>query len=371
MPRRKKTKSKKGGKSKSKKGRASAGKTGAMGGKKMTKTVVVGSGFQSDTEVVKMRYTDEVLLTFGASAGAIGNLVYGINTPRLPCRIIGTETCQGWASQAAKYGKYVCTGSTLHWRATKLIAGAVYGSLNAGNPIGVAATQSTLIHAVVYPVASGSTTSASIRDAAVQKYASRRFEWPMNGGVVPFSSSTPPQEGLSDQNNPRMTWKGSMSMSPSKIDGEPNLRSSNYEAVTSADPTLVPTYVLAFQDIFLDITYEAVYSLEIDMVYDVIFFDRKDFANVLRVGPSLRTLRVPPNCCTSDSKVPSLVLEEKKSSVPDIEALLVEDYRLAPHRAGVVPKSVEGLTTPLPANREGQDKPAKSVYFRIAGYPVL
>jgi len=350
MPRKRKAgKKKKGGKSKSKKGRPGGGKTSALGGKKMTKTVVPGSGFQSDVEIVKMRYTDELLFTFGASGGAVANLEYGVNTPLVPCRTAGTETSQGWASQAAKYGKYVCTGSRIRWRITKLSAGGMYGSLGT---MGVIATNSSLVHAVVYPVTSRGAPATSIRNAAVQKYASRRFEWP-------YGNTTTSAESTQDQNNPRMTWRGSMAMSPSKLDGEPNLRSASYEANTNAEPSLICLYVIAFQDILLDTTYEGVFSVEIDIEYDVTFFDRLEFDNVLVQRPPLRTVRAPP-ISSSEKKEPSLVLDEKKSSIPPIENLLIEDYRLAPPRAGIQGK--ERLES------KGQSKPIAGGFFRGVGF---
>jgi hypothetical protein len=238
---------------------------------------VPGNGFDTDAERVTLKFTDQYLAVQGASGGAISSLLYGINTPRQPNRTSNTGVCQGWGSMTAKYGKYVCHGSTIKWRIVKHVP-AQYGSLGG---LGNFATNSALVHAVCYPASSMAGSSiASVRNAAVQKYAAPRYEWAKEGNS-PSSA---------DELNPRILWQGSMAMTPSKIDGEPSIRMPSYEAAVGSDPSLISLYAFVFQDVLSDVTYEGVFMVEVNLTYDVTFYERIAQVDALRaeMGPPLR-----------------------------------------------------------------------------------
>jgi hypothetical protein len=244
-------------------------------GKKIQTLRVPGIGFDTDAERVTLRYSDEYLLVQGASGGALTQILYGINTPRLPNRQFGAATAQGWANSAAKYTSYVCTGSKFKWRITRHNAGSAYGSLGT---LGTYPTNSVIVHGVVFPESSAGQALISVNAASVQKYASKRYEWSLEneGGSTSYSAL---------EQNPRILWSGSMAMTPSKIDGEPMLRQSKYEALITADPTAVSNYVINLQDVLADTTFKGVFLVEVQMEYDVTFFGRMSQGDSLRSGP--------------------------------------------------------------------------------------
>jgi hypothetical protein len=244
---------------------------------------VPGNAFDTDAERVTLKFTDQYLAVQGASGGSISSLLYGINTPKQPNRTSNTGVPQGWASMIAKFGKYVCHGSTINWRITRHAAGTSYGSLGT---LGTTPTHSSIIQAVCYPAPFNTGSAvASVRDAAAQKYASVRYEWARETG----SPTDVDNVGL--EQNPRIVWKGSMAMSPSKIDGEPNLRMPTYEAAVGSDPTAVSLYAFVFQDVISDATYEGVFLTEVTMTYDVTFFERLAQDDALKISP-IRPLRM-------------------------------------------------------------------------------
>jgi hypothetical protein len=259
---------------------------------------VPGNSFDTDAERVTLKYTDQYIAVQGASGGAVSSLVYGINTPRVPNRTSGSLAPQGWGSMIAKFSKYVCHGSTFKWRIVQHVPGLGFGSLGS---LGVVPTNSSLVQAVCFANPSSNDAVASVRDGAVQKYASPRYEWQVVGNGSQIST-------VSIETNPRVLWKGSMAMSASKIDGEPNLRSASYEAAVTADPTNGSQYVLLFQDVVADTTFKGVFFVEISMTYDVTFFDRFEQVDSLHVSLPLRAVCMSP----PKARVPK---EESKAPV--------------------------------------------------------
>jgi len=276
-------------------GRCSKAKGATKRNNKAQITKVPGSGFDSDVLKCTLRYTDQFIFVQAASGGAQSSIQYGLNTPRLPNRGSGTATAQGWFSTIAKYERYLCTGSKIRWNITLVPATATSslmgaGAFNVAVPVGVLAVNST-----------GSTGTGTVLVAAVQKYSSRRHDFP---AIVSSANSE-----SSGTNNPRQTWKGSHSMSVSKIDGEPNLRQSQYEATVTADPTAIPLWSFQIQDVLLDTTYKGIFMVEVFIEYDCIFWERIQQNNSLEQSSVFRVAEVKSSAPFSSERK-----QESKSS---------------------------------------------------------
>jgi len=178
----------------------------------------------------------------------------------------GSGNPQGWSIYTSMFKRYVVLGSRIHWRIRNMQPGGGYGSLGTE---GAAPTVSCMYAVVLVPTPSSATAATSMGAAAVQKYATRRHDFPRNRSSDGSSGFPEPT-----QLNPAETWSGSRSMAIHKIDGEPNLRQSNYEAIVSASPTLIPTWLFYFQDLLSDTTAKGVWWIEVEVSYDVVFFDR-------------------------------------------------------------------------------------------------
>jgi hypothetical protein len=233
-----------------------------------------------DAEIVSLRYSDQTLLVMGSTAGVVNNLSYKLNSV---FNVDGSSgTPQGVADLALKYRKVQVMGSRIRWQLRQLAPGVSVGNLGT---IGVAATHSALSACVLYPFPSGGATAASVLSAAVQKYASKRFDWPLivSSDVI----------GVTEL-NPRMTYRGRSSMTVAKLDASPDPRQDSYCSVLgSADPANLCYWVFAFQDLVADPAFKGVWQAEIDIDYDVRCYDRVTLGDSLRerVGPCALSLR--------------------------------------------------------------------------------
>jgi len=222
---------------------------------------------------VRLRYTDDVILTLSGSAGTLQTWAYSLNNPRV-CNINGSTGQPAlWTQFAAEYGQFVCLGSRIRWRISQIPAGIAYGALGTK---GAVPTNTGLISAVMLPVSSATGALSSIRGASVQEYSKRRFDF------VPESKSL-----VNVDINPRVVWKGSHAMTTAKIQGEPNVRQSSYEAAVTASPATA-AWVFAFQDVTSDTAYQAVFHGEFDIEYDTIFFNKVALQNAQAPQPPLR-----------------------------------------------------------------------------------
>lgn len=242
------------------KGRAGARKQPA----KKQVTRVPGGHFSADAESVQLMYSDQYILVAGASGGVLGSLNYKLNSLFQVNATAGAGTPQGVAELQTKFSKYIVRSSRIHWRIRAMEAGGSYG---ASGTQGVQATNSGLYSAVAYPLPAGASIQSSIAGSAVQKYASRRFDWPRDRPIIVAQ-----YEPL--QINPAVVWQGSLSMSPAKLDADPDPRNPSYAAAFGADPTNLSYWTLAFQDVLADTTIKGVWLAEVDLVYTVYAFDR-------------------------------------------------------------------------------------------------
>jgi len=187
----------------------------------------------------------------------------------------GSGTPQGTSDLSAKFQKYLVEHCRISWRIRLLYGGGTFGSLGV---LGAAPTTSALNSAVMYPLPTGATQATSVQGAAVQKYASKRFDWPRDR---PYLTAVYEPEQL----NPAFIWKGSHSVDVFKLDGAPLIDLTEYQAVFGADPTNLQYWIFNFQDVLADATYEGVWLAVIDLSYRVKAFDRVVLSDSLRSGP--------------------------------------------------------------------------------------
>jgi hypothetical protein len=217
---------------------------------------VPSSGYQPEAERVTLRFVDILHLTAGAASGALVQQLYGLNTPRVPDRTGSTGTAQGWATLQSLYNNYVCYGSKVSWLMTQTTPGA--------NPTGTMS-----VRAAVLPAPDGGFGGSSlVADMSVQRFA-RRWAFP---DVVQTNISNP-LAGFTNR------WRGRHRMQVAKIEGEPNLRTSSYEATTTTDPSRVCYWGFFFQDVLGDGTAKPSMIIEVLIEYDVLFFNRKAIGN--------------------------------------------------------------------------------------------
>jgi hypothetical protein len=242
---------------------------------------VPGSQFETDGERCTVKYSDSFVLVQGASAGALSTLQYKLNSVFQVNATNATGTPQGVADLAIKYKKVIVESSRIHWRIRAMQAQGSFGSL--GN-LGTNPTNSGLISAVLVPTPSNYAAITSIATAAVQKYASRRHDWPRE---------TPIASGIhSTELNPAMLWQGTHSMSSKKLDADPDPKQAGFVSnLGSADPSILQKWILSFQDVLADATYEAVWFVEVDLWYTIYCFDRAAVGDALVSQGPLRSIK--------------------------------------------------------------------------------
>lgn len=247
-------------------------------GKIASRDVVPSNRFVADEKRVRLRYTDQTLYAFSATGGAVNVLGYSLNG----CNPVNFNTSsgspQGWTLLSSEYSSYVVLNSSIRWRIVSQRGGAPYGSLGT---LGANPAVSALVSATMYPRGSLSAGATSVKDASVQQYSVRRFDFPPEI----HSTGTPSLIDLNAQ-NPRNVWRGRHSMAVQKLDGEESIRQPPYEALVSANPTNYQRWYFVFQDTLADTTAEPVFLVEVDIEYDVLMFNRKLVTDAL-VGDGL------------------------------------------------------------------------------------
>lgn len=266
-------------------------------------TVVPGNSFEADAERVRLRYSDQYLVIQGASGGTLTNYPYKLNSLFNVNVNASAGTYQGTASLSAKFKKYLITGSRIRWQFRFMQPGGSYGALGA---LGVAPTNSGLFAATMYPVPTAMSTSTTLVNAGVQKYAVKRFDWPRTVPVIALQYEP-------TQINPRETWSGRHSMSVAKLDGEPMIRQDAYEANFGADPARLQYWAFALQDLLADTTVKGVWLAEVDMEADVFAYERNNIGDVVAAGPLCAIIASP-----QEEKAPA-------PSSPDTHALVEPD----------------------------------------------
>lgn len=257
---------------------------------------VPGNQFYTDGERAVVKYTDQILLVQGASGGALNSLSYKLNSVFQVNSTASAGTPQGVAELSAKYKKYRVEHSRIHWRIRLMQPGGTFGSLGV---LGAAATTTAMFNAVAYPLQTSASAATSITAAAVQKYAVRRYDWPRVFGVP--GAATPESTVV----NPAVVWKGGMSMSPAKLDGDPDPKQASYVANFGTDPVASQFWVFSFQDILADATAKGVWLAEVEVYQTVYCFDR------LLIGDALESRPLAPVVM-----VPSCKQQEEKQEAP-------------------------------------------------------
>jgi len=221
----------------------------------------------ADSVYTTLKFSDSYLLVQGASAGALNTLSYKLNSLYKPNHTANTGQYQGIVPLSDQFMKAVVVSSHIRWRFRHTVAGINYGSLGL---TGTAATHSGFINAVLYPLPTAATAVTTLQQAAVQKYATKRFDFPMEL-VGDFSAPVT----SSEQINPAQVWRGTHTMNVAKLDGQVSTSQAAYEHLfASGDPTDVQYWLFNFQDVLSDTTYEAVWYAEVDIIATVRFFDR-------------------------------------------------------------------------------------------------
>jgi len=265
---------------------------------------ILSTQFQADAERVRLRFIDVVTVVPG-TGGQLYVQSYGVNTPRVPERTGSTGVAQGFGQYALRFARYCCLGSRISWRVTHL-----------GDD---ASNSATAVRAVVAPVTSAGGSITSYSDAAVQKY-SRRWAYPTQTGQASAAASP--------STDPRNMWSGRHAMTVSKLEGQPMLRTSAYEALVSADPTNICTWRFTWADVNPNTSAASKPMLlfEVELEYDCVFFDRLQYPNTLEerayprtvvAGPSASRDVLRPRSAESDQTSPvSSPGEEKKVERP-------------------------------------------------------
>lgn len=306
-------------------------------------TTVPSKNYYADGERVTLRFSDSYVATQGASGGALSTLIYKLNSLFQVNQTAGSGTPQGVTNLTGRFQRYIVHGSTIRWRIRFLQPGGTFGSLGV---VGAAATTSDLMSAVLYPKTVGSTFLGSVAAAAVQKYASRRFDWPRDRPVIAGAYEP-------TQINPAEVWRGSARMSSAKLDANPDPKIAEYQAVFGADPANLQLWVFNFQDVVADATAKGVWFVEVDLSYDVYAFDRIAQGDLLApVSQGLVTMRPrdPPDAKSDKSvelktmlprSTPSfLSTESKEGSPPETVDRYTPVAQFDSERWAIVPKAV-------------------------------
>jgi len=276
-----------------------SGRRGIGGGGKIQ--VVSGEQYVADTARLTMKYTDQTLYVAGSTGGALMNVAYTMNDPTQCNKTTSSGVPQGWAAYSGMFDKFVVLGSKIHWRIRNLQPG---GSFGASGNLGANPTNSCMYSFVLVPFASNDAGPSSVAAAAVAKYASKRYDFPRNRNGDGGSGYPEPT-----QQNPAEVWKGSHSMSVSKIEGEPNLRQSVYEGFVGAGPPSLATpcyWQFYLQDILAGVAAKGVFLFQVEVWYDILFFDRKTVSDTF-LGlprPALTSVvsPVPPSSSSHEEK---------------------------------------------------------------------
>lgn len=280
--------------------------------RKRTETKIPGKNFSADSMKVKMEYADQYFLVQGASGGVMSALGYSLNSG-VSCNLISSSgQPQGWTNLAAQYGQYVITGSKINWRIAQKPTAQTYGTLGA---LGTAPTAGhvAFISACMYPKPSIASDATSVENMAVQPYASKRHDF-----CLEWNTNSEAEDGYTEVSD-RALWTGSNSMTVSKLDGEPDLRSDSYEATTSVEPTRLCQWVFGFQDVTADAAYEAVFFVQVQVCYDVLFFGRKLVNDSLARVVNLKPLK---------TKIPMISVRAKKSEEEKKPPAADDDFEL-------------------------------------------
>lgn len=259
--------------------------------------VVAGPQYVADTARVRLKYTDQTIYTIASSAGAMNSVSYTMNDPTQCNHTTAAGVPQGWATYSGQFQRFCVIHSHIRWRIRNLKPGDSFGSLGT---LGVNPTHSVLYGGVLAPLPSTGALATTLAGAAVQKYASRRHDFPIAGNLDGTSGFPDPS-----RTNPAEIWTGSRSMSISKLEGEPNLRSSLYEASVSTGPpavTQVCYWVFYLLDMLADATGKGVLLFEVDVTYDCLFFDRKTVSDTFLAEHRLSAKSTDAVSCRAEEK---------------------------------------------------------------------
>jgi len=268
---------------------------------------VPGNQFYTDAERATVKFSDQIILVQGSSGGTLNNLAYKLNSVFQVNATSASGTPQGVAELSAKYKRYRVENSRIRWRIRLMQPGGTFGSLGV---LGVAATTTAMFAAVAYPAQESAILPTSVNVAAVQKYATKRYDWPRVFGTP---SAAAPESTVV---NPAVIWRGRMAMSPAKLDADPDPKQAGYVAAFGTDPSAISYFVLAFQDVLADATAKGVWLAEIDIEQTIYCFDRIVVADALLAAPlAALTMSPTPAARRLEQKEEKLVLQDKKQVV--------------------------------------------------------
>jgi len=296
-------------------------------------TTVPSSQFYSDGERATLKYTDSYMAVQAASGGTLSVLSYKLNSLFQVNQTASSGTPQGISILSGKFKKYIVHGSRIRWRIRFVQPGGNYGSLGV---LGVQATHSDLMSGVLYPLPSGAVSPTSIAAASVQKYASKRHDWPrdlpINVGVYEPT-----------QLNPAELWQGTAQMTAAKLDGAPDPLVQEYQAAFGADPSNLAVWLFNFQDVLADATAKGVWFIEVDLLYDVYAFDRVTVGDTLLDPDFPPVVQMPPAGSVSPRLASSLEDKEPASPPETVDRYtLVEVKDLPSERKVVAPPPGSG-----------------------------
>lgn len=256
------------------------------------------AGFTDEVHAT-LKFSDSYILSFGLTGGSYQYVAFSLNGLS-PCNLsTSSGQPQYFTQYSAVYQKYVVFRSRFRWRLKQLWCLTSGGS-------GAGPTGTAMPVCVIYPQPSGASAVSSIRAAAAQQYAKRHdFQ------IEEKATTSSPTDISIISNNPRSEWIGSMVMDVAKLDGEPNLRTSLYESAVSTNPTNIPSWIIGFQDVLADSLYKGVFLFEVDLFYDVFFFDRKAVADSSLLGLPAQLFTAGPVPPSPSSR------EEKKTEQKD------------------------------------------------------
>jgi len=276
---------------------------------------IPGNQFYTDAERATVKFTDQILLVQGASGGTLNSLLYKLNSVFQVNFNSSSGTPQGVAELSAKYYNYRVEHSRIHWRIRLMQPGATFGSLGV---LGVAATTTAMFNAVAYPIQAHAAAPASITAAAVQKYATKRYDWPRVFGVP--GAATPESTVV----NPAVIWRGRISMTPAKLDADPDPKQSSYTALFGADPSLLSYWALSFQDILADATAKGVWLAEVEVYQTVYCYGRKVIGDLLVASRPLSVLTMSPEPLRSEEKKEFSPPKATPRAAPQVQPLDVD-----------------------------------------------
>lgn len=228
-----------------------------------------------------LKFTDQLILVQPASGGTLSQLNYKLNSVFQVNATSASGTPQGVAELSAKFKRYRVESSRISWRIRLLRLGENFGSLGV---LGAVPTHSCLFNSTLYPLPSNGVAPTSLTAAAVQKYASPRYDWPLQ--ILAPGAAEPEPTGI----NPGMVWRGMSVMTPAKLDADPDPKQASYVANFGADPTAILYWVFAFQDVLTDATAKGVFLVEVDIHQTVYAFDRVVVGDALMVPRPLRVV---------------------------------------------------------------------------------